>query len=96
MLDFYLIQDAETKPDYPEQAKLIFAGGIGYKTFNSLVDKEVIDSKYDYYSDFRWTNEIAFRLFELIKGKNDTDLEELTQILKQAIETNSGLIAYCD
>ena len=36
MLDFYLIQDDQPMPDYPEQANLEFAGGINLKTFENL------------------------------------------------------------
>ena len=51
MLDFYLIKDEQPKPDYPEQLNLEFAGGIDFKTFNDLIRKGIIDSRFDYYYD---------------------------------------------
>lgn len=96
MLDFYLIQDQQIKPDYPEQAKLKFAGGIESNTFTLLVKKGIIDSKYNYYSDFRWTNDEVHQITKRAIAQADTTSEKLILILNQAINSNTGLIAYCD
>ncbi len=99
MLDFYLIQDDQPKPDYPEQANLEFVGGLDYKTFENLQNKGVIGSQYNYYSDFRWGTKMIEQQstnVNLGEFKKDTDLEKLIDILEKAKNKNSGLIAYCD
>ena len=99
MLDLYLIQDDQPKPDYPEQAKLEFAGGLDATTFANLQNKGIIASHYDYYSDFRWSAEVIEQQHEKIKLSklvNDTDIKRLTKLLNKAQSKNTGLIAYCD
>lgn len=96
MLDFYLIKDEQTKPDYPEKANLEFVGGIDYKTYESLVNKEIIDKRFDFYSDFRWNSQIIKQIMEKKREKQDSDFEKLKNILRKAIVKKSGIIAYCD
>ena len=36
MLDFYLINDEQPKPDYPEQANLKYISGLNSKTLQDL------------------------------------------------------------
>jgi hypothetical protein len=99
MLDFYLIFDDETKPSYPEQIGLEYAGGISFNAFENIKNIGVIDNHYDYYSDFRWNSMIIKQISEKIKQKNmknNTHVKFLIEILDKAILNNSGLIAYCD
>lgn len=96
MLDFYLIKDEQRKPDYPEQENLEFAGGIDYETYENLVKKGIIDSRFDYYSDFRWDCKIIEQLTTRNDVDSDSDFKKLNKILRKATETNNGLIAYCD
>ena len=98
MLDFYLINDKQSKPNYPEKANLEYISGLNSKTFENLKEFRIIDSRFDYYSDFRWNNglvkQISKKAFE--KRESDTDIEKLCEILDKALESNSGIIAYCD
>ncbi len=52
MFDFYLITDEQRKPDYPEQVGLKFIAGINLKTYENLIKKGSINSRFDYYSGF--------------------------------------------
>ncbi len=96
MIDFYLIKDEQPKPDYPEQASLEFVDGINYKTYENLVKKGIIDSRFDYYSDFRWNSQLIEQIFKRIKKPTDSDFRVLNKILNRATESKKGLIAYCD
>ena len=98
MLDFYLINDEQTKPSYPEEASLEYVSGLNSKTFETLKEKGIIDSRFDYYSDFRWNmhlvEQISIKVAE--NRSSDSDCKKLTQILEKALESKSGIIAYCD
>ena len=98
MLDFYLIKDRQTKPSYPEQANLEYVSGLNSKTFDNLKEKGVIDSRFDYYSDFRWNMKLVEQInMKVIKnGKSDSDFKKLSEILEKALKYKTGLIAYCD
>jgi len=45
MLDFYLINDEQPKPNYPEQANHKYISGLNSKTFENLKDKGIMDSR---------------------------------------------------
>ena len=99
MLDFYIIEDDKPKPNYPEQANLTYAGGLDGKTYDRLQRKEIIDKRFDYYSDFRWGTELIEQIRKTIQIKRmekDSDVKSLLVILDLAGQQNSGLIAYCD
>ena len=99
MLDFYLIQDDQPEPEYPEQAELEFAGGLDYKSFENLRAKGLIADRFDYYTDFRWGTDLIRQINEQINkksGESDSDVKQLIDLLDQAIQKESGLIAYCD
>ena len=99
MLDFYLIQDDQPEPEYPEQAELEFAGGLDYKSFENLKDRGLIADRFDYCTDFRWGTDLIRQINEQINkksGKSDFDVKQLMDLLNQAIQKESGLIAYCD
>ncbi|MCD8433606.1 hypothetical protein LNJ05_12615 [Tenacibaculum finnmarkense genomovar ulcerans] len=98
MLDFYLIKDDQPKPNYPEQVSLEFVIGLDSKTFESLIKKRLIDSRFDYYSDFRWNLKVIEQInLNIVKAKNlDSDIDKLNLIINKALELKSGIIAYCD
>ena len=99
MLDFYLINDDQTKPNSPDQLDLKFVGGLDDKTFENLQSKNIIDTRFDYYKDFRWTQSIIKQLREAISKKQmqaDTDIQQLIKLLDLADKNKSGLIAYAD
>ncbi len=43
MLDFYLIEDSDTKPSFPEKIGLEFVHGISEKEFEEYQSLELID-----------------------------------------------------
>lgn len=99
MLDFYIIKDDQSKPGYPEQVGLEFAGGLDEKTFDNLQDKGIIDTRFDYYSDFRIGTILIKQIRQTILQKKlqaDTDVKKLLDIFEKADKAESGLIAYGD
>ncbi|MEZ2339038.1 hypothetical protein AB6735_25555 [Mucilaginibacter sp. RCC_168] len=99
MLDFYLIDDHQAKPNYPEQKDLQFIGELDDQTFNRLKNKKIIADRFDYYSDFRWNTALIKQMCETIQQKQlqtDTDVKQLLSLLGIAGENQSGLIAYGD
>jgi len=97
MLDFYFIKDEQTKPEYPEIANLEFGIGLNYDTFEKYIQKSIIDSRFDYYSDFRWSLKLIEQILARInKNKIDSNFYDLKPVLERALELKCGLIAYCD
>jgi hypothetical protein len=99
MLDFYIIKDDQSKPNYPEQAGLEFVGGLDDKTFDNLQNKGIIDSRFDYYSDFRLGTVLIKQIRQNILQKQlqaDDDVKMLIQLFDAADMQQSGLIAYGD
>jgi hypothetical protein len=99
MLDFYLINDDQTKPSSPEQLDLKYVGGLADETFENLQCKNIIDARFDYYTDFRWTTTIIKQLRETISKKQmqaDTDIQQLIKLLDLADKNKNGLIAFAD
>lgn len=99
MLDFYLISDEETKPAYPEKIGLVLAGSMDDGTFERLKRKQVIDERFDYYTDFRWSRALTMQIRSRIvqhRLQADTDVQKLLNVLNLADQHNNGLIAYAD
>ena len=98
MLDFYIIKDEQPKPSYCQQANLEFIAGLDSGTFDNLISKGIIDSRFDYYSDFRWNSNLIEQINSKVsKIKNsDSDIDKLKSILNKALELQCGIIAFCD
>lgn len=99
MLDFYFIKDDQKKPLHPEHSRLEFAGGLDYQTFENLKKKGIIDSRFDYYSDFRIETLQIKQIRQTILQESiqiDSDAMKLTQLLDTAEKKQSGLIAFGD
>ena len=97
MLEFYLINHDQVKPNSPQEKKHV--GGLDDHTFENLKRKGIIDTRFDYYSDFRWGTAIIKQIHERIWQKqiqSDTDVKELRKLLDIADKEQSGLIAYGD
>ncbi|MDF3027047.1 MAG: hypothetical protein K0S23_1354 [Fluviicola sp.] len=97
MLDFYFIPNDQTKPPYPTD--LEFAGELDGNVFGRLQSKGIIDKRFDYYSDFRWSEVLLKQIRKTIDDKqlhSDTDVKKLLQFVDTALEKQSGLIAYGD
>lgn len=98
MLDFYFLKDDVTKPGNGPSA-LDFAGNLDDKTFSNLQKKGIIDNRFDYYSDFRWSELLLKQIRERIDLKQmqtDTDVVKLLRLIDAALNQKSGLIAYGD
>ena len=98
MLDFYFIPDDTSKPNDGPPV-LDFVGDLDPKTFSNLQKKGVIDDRFDYYSDFRWSETLVKQIRQIIESKqmhSDTDVKQLLELLDSAIAKQSGLIAYGD
>ncbi len=98
MLDFYLINDNQPNPSFPEQVSLKIIVGLDLKTFKNLQNKGFIDLEFNYFSNFRWNFNTIKRLKTKVDNMNslDTDLKKINLILEQALKANSGIIAFCD
>lgn len=94
MLDFYLTEESQSKPNSPKD--LDFAGGLNDDIFERLQRKNIIPTQYDYYSDFRWDLNTIDQMIEKIKDSTDQDQKTLFEMIEKAHLQNSGLIAYCD
>lgn len=99
MLDFYKIEDHEPKPHDPEKLGMGFARAIDLQAFDNLQKKGVIDRRYDFYSDFRWSSGIVLQIKKTIDRLNlgaDSDCVMLMKILGKLKTTGWGLLAYGD
>jgi hypothetical protein len=99
MLDFYLLKDDQSKPEYPEKAGLEFVGELDFKVFDQLQRKGVIDTRFDYYSDFRWETEFIKQIrMNIVQKYEKADVDELQllHLVEVAYLQKSGLIAYGD
>jgi hypothetical protein len=99
MLDFYLIHDDLPKPNYPEQAGLEIAGGLDYDSYEYLLSKNLIDKRFDYYSDFRWGSVMIKQISEKINQsglKADFKVRKFYDLINLASNRKCGLIAFCD
>ena len=59
--------------------------------------KGIINSKFDYYSDFRWENQLIKQIES--KANNftkDSDVNRLKEIIDKEINKEFGLIAFGD
>lgn len=97
MLDFYIIEDSEIKPKPDELKNFQYAGGLEIVIFERLIKKGIIDQRFDFYSDFRWSYEFV----ELISSKtkyfdNDYDVNLMRSITDKAKKFKSGLSALSD
>ncbi len=97
MIDFYVIADNEQKPNPKNIDKLEYAGGIESDIYERLIKKGIIDSRFDFYSDFRWGNQLVRQLdSKTEKIGSDSDISALKRIIDKALNSESGLIAYGD
>lgn len=99
MLDFYLLDDNFDVPEYPEEYKLEYVGGLDLKVYYNLQKKGIIDDEFSFFSDFRWDKQTIQTLLQRTKEpkfERDTNVKLLVGILHKAIQKNSGLVTYCD
>lgn len=99
MLDFYIIKDDQSKPNFPEQGGLKFIGGLNDIVFENLQRKGVLSNRFDYYSDFRLGTSLITQIRQNISQKqmqDDSDVKQLLHLFEAAEKLQSGLIAYAD
>lgn len=98
MLDLYYIADAtHFNPDGTDALEK--AGSIDLDVYERLQRKGIIDSRFDYFSDFRWSAVLVKQLVEKASaGKfvHDTDVKQLLHILLPALDRGAGLVALAD
>ncbi|GGF07282.1 hypothetical protein [Hymenobacter cavernae] len=100
MLDFYLIADDQSEPNNRE-FNLEYIGGIRADLFYRLQTEGVIESWFDYYSDFRWESEIVARIFLKLQQRPKSaalqkEEKEFSTVLQKAIDAKSGVLAFGD
>lgn len=93
MLDFYLIADEQPNSSANQ---LSFIGGIEAEEFEEAQTNNLIESHYDYYGKFRWSNEVVKRKIKQLEILKIASLANLLDILKQANASENGLIAFGD
>lgn len=99
MLHFYYIDDNIKSPNYPEEINLKFAFELDYKSFIDLQNHEIVNSKFNYFTDFRWNTKTVTQLLQAIENKQNNfnkNIEKFQTNLHQTLELKTGLIAYCD
>jgi len=98
MLDFYLISDNEPTPKPDKVDGLEYLGGLEEGIYIRLIKKGIIDKKYDYYSDFRWTSKDVKLITENLKNKSnsDSDINTFKTITEKVIKSKFGIITLCD
>ena len=99
MLDFYLIQDNQPKPNSPEQAGLEIAGALDNDSFEYSLSKGLIDKRFDYYADFRWGSAMIKQIHEKMNQsefKTDSKVKKFYDLINLAFNKKCGLIAICD
>lgn len=97
MLDFYLIADSASRPKPDQLDKLDYLGELESAVYSRLIKKGIIDSRFDYYSDFRWTNSIIQQIRSRIKNFSaDADVLQVLKIIDQVSNLEFGLIAFGD
>jgi len=98
MLDFYLISDSELTPKPDKLDELEYLGGLHEDVYGRLIKKGIIENRYDYYSDFRWTSNDVKLIVERFKNisSHDSDVRLLKKITEKAIKSSFGIITLCD
>ncbi|BDD00833.1 hypothetical protein [Persicobacter psychrovividus] len=98
MLNFFVIADEDAKPTPAQLHDMPHVGEIDDKTFFHLMQLGIIDSRFNYYSDFRWSTDTIAQVFRKISGADNDDpcVEKLLTILIEAKSAKKGLIAVGD
>lgn len=99
MLDFYLIADHQSHSDNSEKEEFVLAGHLESDVFDRLKRIQVIDGRFEYYTDFRWSRAMIVQLRATIKRhqiESSTDVQKLVRLLDLADQQNSGLMACAD
>ncbi len=97
MLDFYIIPDSKGKPKPDKLNELEYVGGLEPEVFDRLVRKGFIDSRFDFYSDFRWGSQLIKQInINIREYNNDSDVNHLKKIIGKVQDVESGLIVYGD
>lgn len=106
MLDFYLIKDQDSVNSVSTDADSELVGTLSEEAFKTLQSQGIIESKYDYWANFRWPcDEVKFMFemllekYPLLRNANETvdsQALELFTLLNKAVWKNYGLAAFSD
>ncbi|AHJ97960.1 hypothetical protein [Hymenobacter swuensis] len=99
MLDFYLIPDSQNISSKGLTLERI--GGIEYEAFIELQAAGIIESWLDYYSEFRWGNELIIRKQQQLHQLPATAVHSGTRtvfatLIQLAAQAHCGLLAQGD
>lgn len=99
MLDSYLIRDSQNQSS--KELILERVGGIEDDLFFQLQAEDIIEPWFDYYSQFRWGNELVARMLLKLQQKPKTtaltkEYKAFILILQTAVDRNYGLMGFGD
>ncbi|WP_324678808.1 hypothetical protein [Hymenobacter sp. GOD-10R] len=99
MLDFFLIDDSQPRPN--RNFNLEYIGGIEDELFYELRKEGIIEPWFDYYSDFRWGSEIIARILLKLQQRPKSaalqkEEKEFAAILQKAVDAKAGVLAFGD
>ena len=79
---------------------MVYLGGIEANTFSQLQAEGIIEARFDYYGDFRWSSEVVAKMLLMLQMKQKpTSFEReavFTAILQKAVDVRSGIAAFGD
>lgn len=99
MLDFYLITGYQSHSNNPEKKGFVLAGHLESDVFERLKRIQLIDERFEYYTDFRWSRAMILQLRTTIERRrieSSSDVQKLLSLLNLADQHNSGLLACAD
>lgn len=97
MLDFYLLDDDQEMPDYPEKAELVLMFSLTLKEFEQLQKNTICTSEFDYFSDFRILSEELSKVLDQVENLAIYNHKlKMIQELKELSKKGIGLAAFCD
>ena len=106
MLSFYLLADEVPKPRPTQVAELLPAGQLSEESFTQLQQARLLESRLNYYTDFRWSSAAVQVKLQLLLQRfpqlrptatpTATPEQQLLLILLNASAQSFGIIALAD
>lgn len=98
MLNFYVVKDEQPNSNSLKKVTMELAGSLHEQAFEDLQQKKMIEERFDYYSDFRWSRGQVHQKFTQLKTQSTKEASVVTflAILEKAVHQQSGLMAYSD
>jgi hypothetical protein len=99
MLDFYFISYEQEKPSSKELKNFELAGSVSEEDFEYFKSIKIIESRFDYYKDFRWNSVFISQKTKKLIGEKlvlDNRINQFLKILNTALDKKKGLLAFSD